>query len=145
MGDQDASVGMLPPMFEPDYVGNAVGPFLLSSQSNGEWPVLPLIDLVLSKENAVSPHFGAVYGVVDGMPYPVCDSAGYASFGFGYRRCAGELLTTAFLKEVLRTVWNGGFEFVRLDVEQPKRIPVGPRTVIDDNIGFQRAENGKTG
>jgi cytochrome P450 len=89
--------------------------------------------------------FGAVYGVVDGTPYPVCDSVGYAPFGFGYRRCAGELLTTAFLKEILRTVWNGGFEFVRLDVEQPKRIPVGPRTIIDDNIGFQRAKNGKTG
>ncbi|MFJ2379126.1 hypothetical protein ACIOZL_41540 [Streptomyces sp. NPDC087769] len=89
--------------------------------------------------------FGAVYGVVDGTPYPVCDSAGYAPFGFGYRRCAGELLTTAFLKEVLRTVWRGGFEFVRLDVEQPTRIPVSPRTVIDDNIGFQRAQSGRTG
>ncbi len=50
--------------------------------------------------------FGAVYGVVDGKSYPVCDSAGYASFGFGYRRCAGEYLTVEFVKEFLRTVWN---------------------------------------
>ena len=39
--------------------------------------------------------FGAVYGVVEGTAYPVCDTAGYAPFGFGYRRCAGELFTVA--------------------------------------------------
>ncbi|MFC9635075.1 hypothetical protein ACFTY8_38950 [Streptomyces mirabilis] len=89
--------------------------------------------------------YGAVYGVVDGTPYPVCDTAGYAPFGFGYRRCAGELLTTAFLKEVLRTVWRNGLEFIRLDLEQPKRIPVSPRTVIDDNIGFKLGKSAGTG
>jgi len=84
--------------------------------------------------------FGAVYGVVDDTPYPVCDAAGYAPFGFGYRRCGGEQLTIEFVKEFLRTVWRDGIEFVRLDVEQPAKIPVSPRTVIDDNVGFQRAE-----
>jgi len=84
--------------------------------------------------------FGAVYGVVDDTPYPVCDAAGYAPFGFGYRRCGGEQLTIEFVKEFLRTVWRAGIEFVRLDVEQPAKIPVSPRTVIDDNVGFQRAE-----
>jgi cytochrome P450 len=84
--------------------------------------------------------FGAVYGVVDGTPYPVCDAAGYAPFGFGYRRCGGEQLTVEFIKELLRTVWRGGLEFIRLDLEQPAKIPVSPRTVIDDNIGFQRAD-----
>lgn len=29
--------------------------------------------------------FGAVYGVVDGAAYPVCDTAGYAPFGSGPR------------------------------------------------------------
>ncbi len=82
--------------------------------------------------------FGAVYGVVDGTAYPVCDTAGYAPFGFGYRRCAGEQLTTEFIKEFLRTVWKDGIEFVRFDLDHPERIPVSPRTVIDDNIGFQR-------
>jgi cytochrome P450 len=84
--------------------------------------------------------FGAGYSVVDGTSYPVCDAAGYAPFGFGYRRCGGEQLTMEFVKELLRVVWRDGIEFVRLDVEQPAKIPVSPRTVIDDNIGFQRAE-----
>ena len=84
--------------------------------------------------------FGAVYGVVDGTPYPVCDAAGYAPFGFGYRRCGGEHVTVEFVKEFLRTVWRDGIEFVRLDLEQPAKIPVSPRTVIDDNLGFQRAQ-----
>ncbi|GAA4245241.1 cytochrome P450 family protein [Dactylosporangium darangshiense] len=45
--------------------------------------------------------FGAVYPV----GAPVCDSAGYAPFGFGYRRCPAEHLTVAFLKDVLRRRW----------------------------------------
>jgi hypothetical protein len=49
--------------------------------------------------------FGAVYGVIDGEAYPVCDDAGYAPFGFGYRRCPGELLTVDFVKDLLRKVW----------------------------------------
>jgi len=82
--------------------------------------------------------FGAVYGVVNGTAYPLCDTAGYAPFGFGYRRCAGEQLTTEFLKEFLRMAWRHGIEFVRLDLEHPERLPVSPRTLIDDNIGFQQ-------
>jgi hypothetical protein len=88
----------------------------------------------------VNSAFGAVYGVVDGTPYPVCDAAGYAPFGFGYRRCGGEQLTVELIKELLRTVWRGGLEFIKLDLEQSAKIPVSPRTVIDDNIGFQRAK-----
>src|SRR3954465_11382553 len=84
--------------------------------------------------------FGAVYSVVDGTPYPVCDAAGYAPFGFGYRRCGGEQLTMEFVKELLRMVWRDGIEFVELDLAQPAKIPVSPRTVIDDNVGFQRTE-----
>jgi hypothetical protein len=50
-----------------------------------------------------------------------------------------EQLTTEFLEEFLRTAWRGGVEFVRLDLEHPEKLPVSPRTLIDDNIGFQRA------
>jgi hypothetical protein len=82
--------------------------------------------------------YGAVYGVVDGTTYPVPDTAGYAPFGFGYRRCAGELLTVDFFKDVLRTAWNQKLSFVTLDLAQPEQIPVAPRLVIDDNISFQR-------
>ena len=69
----------------------------------------------------------------------MCDAAGYAPFGFGYRRCAGELLTVAFVEELLRTVWQGGIELVTLDLEHPEKLPVGPGTVINDNIAFRRA------
>jgi hypothetical protein len=40
--------------------------------------------------------FGAVYSEIDGIPHPVVDTAGYAPFGFGYRRCAGEHLTVEY-------------------------------------------------
>jgi cytochrome P450 len=83
--------------------------------------------------------FGAVYGVVDGKPYPICDTAGYAPFGFGYRRCAGEYLTVEFIKEFLRRVWNEKLSFVKLDLEAPGKVPVNPGTVLDDDIAFQKA------
>jgi hypothetical protein len=82
--------------------------------------------------------YGTVYGVVDGRPCPVVDHAGYAPFGFGYRRCAGEHLTMEVLKDVLRRVWRDGIEFVRLSLDRPERLPVGPATVITDDIGFVR-------
>ena len=78
--------------------------------------------------------------MVDGTAYPICDTAGYAPFGFGYRRCGGGQLTTEFLKEVLRTVWREQIEFVRLDLEHPEELPVSPRTVIDDNVGFRQGK-----
>ena len=37
--------------------------------------------------------FGTVYPIVDGKPLPVCDYAGFAPFGFGYRRCPAEQFT----------------------------------------------------
>ena len=83
--------------------------------------------------------FGTVYGVVDGTVYPVCDTAGYAPFGFGYRRCAGEHLTVAVIKDLLRAVWKDGIEFITLDLDQPVKLPVGPGTVIEDTMAFTRA------
>jgi cytochrome P450 len=83
--------------------------------------------------------YGAVYGVIEGKAFPVCDTAGYAPFGFGYRRCAGELLTVAFIKELLRKAWADRLSFVRLDLELPERLPVGPGTVVEDDISFERA------
>lgn len=83
--------------------------------------------------------YGAVYPVVDGVAHPVCDAAGYAPFGFGYRRCGGEQLTVEFLKEFLRTAWGIGAEFVRLDLADPQQVPVSPRSLVTDDLGFQLA------
>lgn len=79
-----------------------------------------------------------MYGRVDDKAYPVCDTAGYAPFGFGYPRCAGEFLNVGFFKDLLRKVWSDKIVFIRLNIEHPEMLPVGPRTVVSDNIGFKR-------
>src|SRR6185295_19890149 len=43
----------IPSNFERDYVENAVIPFFLSSIFEAERPALPMIDVVLTKENAL--------------------------------------------------------------------------------------------
>ena len=82
--------------------------------------------------------FGTVFGVVDGKPLPVCDYAGFAPFGVGYRRCPGEQLTIQVFEDFLRKVWKSGIEFHKLDIANPEPLPIGPTTVIADNVGFSR-------
>jgi hypothetical protein len=82
--------------------------------------------------------FGTVYGVVDGKPQPVCEYAGYAPFGFGYRRCPAEQLTVQVFADFLRKVWKSRTEFERLDLVAAEQLPIGPGTVIADNLGFTR-------
>jgi cytochrome P450 len=83
--------------------------------------------------------FGTVFGVVDEKPLPVCDYAGFAPFGFGYRRCPGEQLTIQAFEDFLRKAWKDKLEFVKLDLSNPEPLPIGPTTVIGDNMGFVRA------
>jgi cytochrome P450 len=87
----------------------------------------------------VNSAFGAVYGVVDGKALPVCDHAGYAPFGFGYRRCPGEQLSIEVFSDFLRKVWRDKIEFEQLATANPAKVPIGPVTVIDDAIGFRRS------
>ncbi len=82
--------------------------------------------------------FGTVFGVVDGKPLPVCDYAGFAPFGFGYRRCPGEQLTIQVFADFLRKVWRNKIIFRSLHLPNPRQVPIGPGTVIDDNITFAR-------
>lgn len=82
--------------------------------------------------------FGTVFGVADGKPLPVCDYAGFAPFGFGYRRCPGEQLTINVFEDFLKTVWKNKIEFEKLNVAKPEVLPIGPLTVIHDDIGFRR-------
>ncbi|MFC7704133.1 hypothetical protein ACFQXB_08005 [Plastorhodobacter daqingensis] len=83
--------------------------------------------------------FGTVHATVEGATQPLADHAGYAPFGFGYRRCAGEWLTVDVFKDLLRHVWQEGIVFERLVEEGAEPLPVGPLAVIEDDIGFRRA------
>jgi hypothetical protein len=77
--------------------------------------------------------------MVDGKPAPVCDYAGFAPFGFGYRRCPGEQLTIDVFADFLRKVSRDEIVFHTLHQPRPGRVPVGPGAVIDDDIGFSRS------
>ena len=83
--------------------------------------------------------FGTVYGIVDGKPLPVCDYAGFAPFGFGYRRCPAEQFTIQVFEDFLRKVWKDKIEFEKLNIANPEPLPIGPTAVIGDNVGFTHA------
>jgi hypothetical protein len=91
------------------------------------------------KANITNSGFGTVFGVVDGKNLPVCDYAGFAPFGFGYRRCPGEQLTIQVFEDFLRKVWRDKIVFRRLNLANPGQVPIGPTAVIDDDLGFDRA------
>ena len=92
--------------------------------------------------------FGTVFGVADDRPLPVCDYAGFAPFGFGYRRCPGEQLTIMAFEDLIRKVSKDRLQFVKvaganpekvpLGPSTPEMVPIGPTTVINDDIGFIR-------
>jgi len=84
--------------------------------------------------------FGAVYARTESQSYPVCDTSGYAPFGFGYRRCGGEFLTAGFFKDALRKIWDERISFMVLDIEHPELLVVGPGTVVPDKLGFERSK-----
>ena len=67
------------------------------------------------------------------------DTAGYAPFGFGYRRCPGELFTIGFVRDFLKKAHAAGVEFRKLDTDKPAKLPVGPLTVIEDRYAFSLA------
>lgn len=81
--------------------------------------------------------FGTTYSkTVDGVTCPVIETAGFSPFGFGYRRCPGELLTINVFKAFLSHVWEHSIEFHKLDQPFLKSMPVAPGTFITDNIGM---------
>jgi hypothetical protein len=91
------------------------------------------------KANLANSGFGTVFAIVDGKNLPVCDYAGFAPFGFGYRRCPGEQLTINVFEDFLRKVWRDKIVFRRLNLPNPGEVPIGPNTVIADDLGFTRA------
>ena len=91
------------------------------------------------KANITNSGFGTVFAVVDGAGHPVCDYAGFAPFGFGYRRCPGEQLTIQVFEDFLRKIWRDKIVFRKLNLANPGRVPIGPNAVIQDDIGFARS------
>jgi hypothetical protein len=91
------------------------------------------------KVDITNSGFGTVFGVADGVSHPVCDHAGFAPFGFGYRRCPGEQLTINVFEDFLRKVWRDKIVFHKLNRPNPGQVPIGPLTVIPDDFGFSRA------
>ena len=91
------------------------------------------------KAKITNSGFGTVFGVVDGRNFPVCDYAGFASFGFGYRRCPGEQLTIQVFEDFLRKVWRDKIVFCKLNLTNPGQVPIGPNAVVQDDIGFSRS------
>jgi cytochrome P450 len=61
----------------------------------------------------------AAFGVADGTPLRVCHYAGFAPFGFGYRRCPGEQLTIQVFEDFLRKVWRDKITFHGLNLPNP--------------------------
>jgi len=53
--DRPPDTRTLPPTFDPAYVEGVVKPFFLSAKYEGEPPLLPMIDVALSKEAAIPP------------------------------------------------------------------------------------------
>jgi len=91
------------------------------------------------KANITNSGFGTVFGVVDGKSLPVCDYAGFAPFGFGYRRCPGEQLTINVFEDFLRKVWRDKIVSRNLNLANPGQVPIGPNAVIEDDLGFSRS------
>ncbi len=89
--------------------------------------------------NITNSGFGTLFATVDGKSLPVCDYAGFAPFGFGYRRCPGEQLTINVFEDFLRKVWRDQIVFRRLNLTNPGEVPIGPNTVIEDDLGFTRS------
>jgi hypothetical protein len=91
------------------------------------------------KANITNSGFGTVFGAVDGKGLPVCDYAGFAPFGFGYRRCPGEQLTIQVFEDFLRKVWRDKIVFRKLNLANSGQVPIGPNAVIEDDVGFTRS------
>ena len=71
--------------------------------------------------------FGTVFAVADDRPLPVCDYAGFAPFGFGYRRCPGEQLTIMAFEDLIRKVAKERLAVRQGRRSQPREGAAGPQ------------------
>ena len=97
------------------------------------------VERPLGTASSANSGFGTVFAVVDGKSLSVCDYAGFAPFGFGYRRCPGEQLTINVFEDPLRKVWRDKIVFRKLNLANPGEVPIGPNAVMVDDLGFTRS------
>jgi hypothetical protein len=107
----------IPSHFDREYVENAVVPFFLGSIFAGERPILPMIDLPLTKQDAIPWDF----------------------WGLLYEDWKPTQMTIDVFEDFLRKVSRDKIVFHNLHQPTAGRVPVGPGAVIDDDIGFSRS------
>ena len=71
-------------------------------------------------------------GVLDDNPLQI----GELSDLLGYALKRAQLKV---FEDFLRKVWKDGLQFHKLDIANPEPLPIGPTTVIGDNVGFTRS------
>jgi hypothetical protein len=47
-------------------------------------------------------------------------------------------LTIQVFEDFLRKVWKDRIAFEKFNIANPEMLPIGPTTVIGDNVGFTR-------
>ncbi|MGF1703486.1 hypothetical protein L4D09_24655 [Photobacterium makurazakiensis] len=80
--------------------------------------------------------YGTTYSSHSAGQCPVVETAGYSPFGFGYRRCPGELFTVDIFKTFLITAWENNIGFKLNEDTTHEPIAVAPATFVPDNITF---------
>jgi len=81
--DKSPDTRKMPPTFDPAYVQGTVKPFFLSAIYQGERPLLPMIDLTLSKEAAMPAH---IFGMLYDNWKPNMEEEGLSVFLQGYQK-----------------------------------------------------------
>jgi hypothetical protein len=74
------------------------------------------------KVEVTNSGFGAVFGVVDGKPKPVCDYAGFAPLVSATAAVPANQLTIQVFEDFLRKVSRDKIVFRKLDLPNPGRV-----------------------
>jgi len=83
--------------------------------------------------------FGTTFAKTsEGKTCPMVETAGFSPFGFGYRRCPGEMLTVEVFKTILTEVNNYNVSFYELmPAEDAEKIAIAPGTILSDNLAMR--------
>lgn len=76
--------------------------------------------------------FGTVFPHKEGEKNPIYEYAGYSAFGYGYRRCPGEIFSVELLKIFFEELVKSDFLFK--EISNYRRIPISLNTPLDDKF-----------